>query len=146
MPKTLPGTLLALAAMGLVSPQLEGTRLAGAWAGLLSGLVVGFGVVAWQKSALRRNPARAMDTMALGFLFKLVVLASMGAMVLWWEPMASRLDAKAFLLSAALGMVLLLTLGALDNAAVLRESAARAFQPNPERGPGASVSEGKSSS
>ncbi len=126
MSKSLLGTLLGLAVLALVSTRLEGVVRTGAWAGFLMGTGVGCAIVGWQAGAFRRTPKRALEVMALGFLIKLVALAGMGMIVKHWEPLALRLDWEAFLLASAAGMFLLLILGTVDNAGILKKSSAAA--------------------
>ena len=122
MNKSLLGALLGLAVMAYLSLHLEGAVRAGAWAGLLLGIGVGCAIVGWQAGAFRKEPSRALETLTKGFLIKLVTLALMGLAVKLWEPLAVRLDWQAFLLAAAAGLFLLLVLGTVDNAAILRDS------------------------
>jgi hypothetical protein len=128
--KSLIGTLAGLAIAALVFQWLEGTVRSGAWAGFLLGAGLGCTVVGWQAGAFRRAPQKALETLALGFLVKLVVLAGMCITVRYWEFLGSRLEWQAFTLSATAGVVLLLFLGTWDNAPILSEGSRLTAQNN----------------
>ncbi len=123
MSKSLIGTLAGLAILALFSQSLEGIVRTGAWAGYVLGAGLGCIVVGWQASAFRRVPRKALETLILGFLVKLAVLAGMCLAVRYVDALGSRMDWKAFTLAASTGIFLLLMLGTWDNAPILREGA-----------------------
>ncbi len=128
MSKSLIGTLAGLAVLALVTQWLEGTVRSGAWAGYVLGAGLGCVLVGWQASAFKRAPSKALETLAKGFLVKMVVLAGMCLSIRYVELLGSRMDWQAFTLAATAGVFLLLILGTWDNEPILREGLRPAAQ------------------
>ncbi|MEZ6004675.1 MAG: hypothetical protein R3F33_10875 [Planctomycetota bacterium] len=123
MPRSLIGSIAAIAVMALASLQLQGVVRMGAWSGFLLGLGVSCLILSSQARALANKPAKVFEATLLGFLVKMLVLGAMAMAVRYWAPLAERMDWRAFLFASGAVMFLLALLGAIDTAKALRASA-----------------------
>lgn len=117
-------TLLGVGLAAAVAWQLGGSTGTGVMlGGLVAAIVTGLGLL-WQRNLLRRSPRLVMGALAAGFLLKLVVLASIGMLLRFNEPLGARADWQAFVLAFVAIAVIVLIPGTFENARVLRGSRA----------------------
>lgn len=117
-------TLLGVGLAAAVAWQLGGSTGTGVMlGGLVAAIVTGLGLL-WQRNLLRRSPRLVMGALAAGFLLKLVVLASVGMLLRFNEPLGARADWQAFVLTFVAIAVIVLIPGTFENARVLRGSRA----------------------
>ena len=112
----LPGTLCTMALAAVVAWRVGGTEGVGVAVGASMGAGISMLGHQWQQHALRTRPARAMNAMMVGFLFKLAVV-TLGALAFRFiEPAAAVCDWRSFLLSFAAGVLAVMVLGTLESA------------------------------
>lgn len=117
-------SLLGLVAALLAASQLEPSMGRGVMAGALLAGAVGLGGVTMQIYVARRSPARvAVASLASFGMILLAVLA--GALLLRYLPTVSdAVDYRGFLLAFASLGFLLLIIGSMDVASVLKQGSA----------------------
>jgi hypothetical protein len=90
---------------------LGGTLGAGVLAGSLAGGALALAGVHMQRHVLATRPERALHAFSLAFLGKVLLLVLLGMALRFSAPLAARLDWRAFLLSYAGVVALLLPIG-----------------------------------
>ena len=115
-----PGTLCAVAVAAVVAWRLGGAEGVGVGVGVAMGAGISMLGHEWQQHALRTRPEAAMRAMLVGFLFKLAVVLSGALAFRYLEPVAARVDWRAFVLAFAAGVLAVMVLGTLDSARALR--------------------------
>jgi len=110
---------LGLAAALLVSAKLGGALGGGVLAGYLLGSGLGGLGILWQRHVLLTRPEKAMQAVVLSFGAKLAALGLGAVAFRFVEAAAARADWRAFLISFAAAIALVVPLGALDAARAL---------------------------
>jgi hypothetical protein len=108
------GALIGLAAALPVAWQLGGTAGNGALVGWAAGAGTTFALLAWQARLRERAPQRMLQAFAASMLLKLCVLLACALAVRFVEPLAARVDWRAFLVAFAASAVLVLVPGTIE--------------------------------
>ncbi len=125
MTLTATASLIGLAAAALLAWRLGGSVGAGVLAGFLgSCAVTGWGILR-QRRVLSSAPERALRVMVESFLVKLVLVLVATLGLLFIPSVRAVLDAAAFLLAFAGGVLVVLVSGTIDNAKILKTRRAR---------------------
>ena len=130
-------TLACLALVALLGATLEGMRGNGVLLGGLAGIGITTLGIAYQRQVLERRPELTFGVLGLFLLVKLGVLLALAIACAKWEPVASRADAMATLLTFAVTAFAVLMVGTFENARALKLASSRT-NATPESG-GSSV-------
>ncbi len=115
MSKTSLITLLGLAVAIVIAMEQEPAQRAGILAGAVLGAGIGLLGFAWLRHSLEYRPARAFNTLVLGFLIHLGALL-VGTLALHYAPLAKELfDARVFAVGYACLAFIPVVFGALES-------------------------------